>query len=236
MSVHLAGEGILHTFWLLCHMPVNMCIWICVCIYMCVSRVYPSISENGLSVCMQSWADKYWCSGRWGVGILSDDLFSTCRVPALRRIDIVVAPIYCLKDAPSCSLSSLAPVAVSRSRCGRALVSPAPPQHLLSVVFLWMTVVSGGRWYLIMISMCNFLLINDMEPVSCSSQTSKQTKTLLCLKVSSWDCLLKVPFVSVCSLIIHPKALFQERCPYSPTLQNLWIWSALKLLFLSCCY
>ena len=38
-------------------MPVNECIHMSVCVCVCVRvpRVHPSISENGLCVCMQSW-------------------------------------------------------------------------------------------------------------------------------------------------------------------------------------
>lgn len=72
---------------------------------------------------------------------------------------------------------------------GSGFSSPSSTLIICSVF-----VNDGCEWWevvLIMISMCNFLLINDVEPVSCSLQTSKQTKTLLCLKVSSWDCLLE---------------------------------------------
>ena len=67
---------------------------------------------------------------------LLDDLFSTCRGPALRWPDTVVAPISFLKEAPSCCMSWLFPVDVTQSKRGRVVFSEGPFHHLLLVVFL----------------------------------------------------------------------------------------------------
>lgn len=155
----------------------------------CVPCVYPSLKMDSLCACsLGPWLMLVWwtlecrCLTGWPVLHLQG--------PGAEKHG------YCgssrsLKEAPCSAVSSLSPVDISRSKCVRAPLSPVPPLHLLSVVFLWMTIVSGGGWYLIMILTCNFLLINNLELVSFSFQTSKQTKTPLCLKVTSWYCLLE---------------------------------------------
>ena len=122
ISVHVAGKDILRTFWLWCHMPVNMCIWMSVCLCMCVCvcvptpRVHPSLKMDSVYACILA-CDKYCCSEHRCVGVFSDDISSICRVPALQRQDTVVAPVYFLKEAPCCSVSWLFPVDTTKSKC-----------------------------------------------------------------------------------------------------------------------
>ena len=165
------------------------CLCVCVCVCVCVPtpRVHPSLKMDSVYACILA-CDKYCCSEHRCVGVFSDDI-SSMQSPSIAKARYCGSScllfegsslLFCVLAVPSWHYR--------KQMCDR-LVFRGPLQHLLSVVFLLMTVLSGGRWYLIvLIAVLYSLAIWSLFPVL---SIKKKKTTFMCLKVTSWNCLLE---------------------------------------------
>ena len=55
------------------------------------------------------------------------------------------------------------PIHILTNKCTGVSFSPHPPLHLLCVFFLIITILTGVRWYLILVLTCISLMVNDVE-------------------------------------------------------------------------